>query len=183
MLIVLTGPTASGKDTIMRNLLKRFPKLQKIITTTSRKIRSGEQNGLDYYFISEEEFRQKIDQGEFIEHVKYGDNFYGTEKKFIDASQGKDIIWRIDPSRAGQIRELIKSRDILVIYISISEKESRERLKQRHLSNEEIEKRLIQDKKDWEEYKDKYDFVVENPQGKLNETVDKILQIVENKIK
>lgn len=180
LLIILTGPTASGKDTTMQRLLQKFPHLQKIVTTTSRKTRTGERDGFDYHFISEEEFRQKIEQGEFIEYVKYGDNFYGTEKQYIESSQGKDTIWRIDPSRAGQIRQLIQKRPVLVIYITISEEEARKRLRLRQLTDIEIEKRLTQDKKDWDQYQDQYDFVVENPQDKLEETITKVSQIIED---
>lgn len=192
MLLILTGPTASGKDTIMQKLLTEFSHLQRVVTTTSRTPRPGEENGVDYHFIPESEFRQKIEQEEFIEYVKYGDNFYGTYKAEIISKLDQDTIWRIDPSRAGQIRQFIKEafepdlaekllQQVVVIYVSVSEQELRRRLEMRSLNEEDISKRLKQDTWDWAHYKDHYDFVVENPEGKLNETILEISQIIKNK--
>ena len=189
MFLILTGPTASGKDTIMRKLLLEYPNLQKVLTTTSRSPRLGEKDSVDYHFISEAEFRQKIADNQFIEYVKYGDNYYGTQKQDILANLGNDTIWRIDPSRAGQIRQFIKDafegeqaesllKEVLVIYISVSENEIRRRLKARSLSEQEIAKRIKQDQWDWTHYKDHYDFIVENPEGKLSETIQEISQII-----
>ncbi len=76
-LIILTGKTASGKDTVMAKLLQKLPGFKKVVTTTSRGIRPGEREEEDYLFISEAEFRRKIEQGDFIEYVRYGGNFYG----------------------------------------------------------------------------------------------------------
>lgn len=192
MLIVLTGPTASGKDTIMQKLMDEYPNLQRVITTTSRAPRQSEEKEIDYHFISESEFRKKIDEGQLIEYVKYGDNFYGTYKIEILSKLDKDTIWRIDSSRAGQIKQFIKQsfepevaekllKQVLVIYIFVSEEEIRERLKRRPLSEKEINSRLKQDSWDWIKYKENYDFIVENPEGKLDEAILEIKQIIEAK--
>lgn len=175
-LIVLTGKTASGKDTIMMQLLSRIPYLKRVITTTSRVPRNGEKDRVDYFFLSREEFKQKIERGDFIEYVEYGGNFYGTEKNQL-RDTGSSLIWRIDPSRAGKIRELISS-PVLVIYLTVPDSVVLERLDKRGLSKEEIEKRMREDTKLWQEYKDAYDFVVENVPGQLDETVDKIIEII-----
>lgn len=177
-LFILTGKTASGKDTIISKLLSRLPDFKKVVTTTSRAGRPGEKKGVDYFFLSREDFKQKIEKGDFFEYVEYGGNFYGTEKTQLrDTGQG--LIWRIDPSRAGKIRELIDS-PVLVIYLTVPDAIVLERLKKRGFNKEEIKKRMEDDKIFWEEYKDNYDFVVENVPGKLDETVDKIIQIIEN---
>lgn len=170
MLLVLTGKTASGKDTVASKLLLRFPNFKKVITTTSRLPRPGETQGVDYNFISESEFKQKITSGDFIEYVEYGGNLYGTEKSQITNA---DLIWRIDPSRAGQIRQLIKDK-LVVIYLTVDDNEVIKRLQKRGLSQGEIEKRMDDDQKFWQEYKDKYDLVVDNAAGQLDLTVDKI---------
>lgn len=178
--IILTGKTASGKDTIISKLLSRLSGLKKVMTTTSRTPRIGEKNGVDYNFISREDFKQKIERNDFIEYVEYGGNFYGTEKSEL-AESDKGLIWRIDPSRAGKIREQIEA-PLLVIYLTVPDSVVIERLERRGFSKEEIEKRMKEDKKFWEEYKNNYDFVVENIPGQLNQTVDKIVQIIENRI-
>lgn len=177
-LLVLTGKTASGKDTVIAQLLKRFPEFKKVVTNTSRSPRAGEIDGSDYNFISREEFKQKISGGDFIEYVEYAGNLYGTEESQLEADQ--PLIWRIDPSRAGKVREVIKMRDILVIYLTVDDETVLQRLAGRRLSEEEIEARMREDKAFWDTYKDNYDVVVENIPGQLNQTLDKIIKIIEN---
>lgn len=178
-LIVLTGKTASGKDSVISKLLSRIPDLRKVVTTTSRAPRAGEKDGIDYNFISREDFKQKIEKGDFIEYVEYGGNLYGTEKTQLVANKG--LIWRIDPSRAGKVRELIES-PVLVIYLTVPDSVVIERLKKRGFSSEDIDKRMKEDRQLWEEYEESYDFVVENVPGQLEETVDKIAAIIENRV-
>lgn len=175
MLIVLTGKTTSGKDTVMAAVLAKFPNLKRVVSTTSRAPRKMEKNGIDYNFVSRQEFEKKIEQGEFLEHVEYGGNLYGTEKSQILENQ--DMIWRIDPGRAGQIRELIDI-PVKVIYLTVDDFVVLERLKKRGLSAFDIEKRMAEDKKYWEQYKDNYDFVIENIPGKLDQTIDRIVKII-----
>lgn len=175
----------------MAKLLARFPQFKRVITTTSRTPRNGEVNGVDYNFISEPDFKQRSEKGDLIEWVEYGGNLYGTEKTQITCNLDKNLIWRIDPSRAGQIRQFIKdscppglAQDLLkrtlVIYLTVDDSLILERLKKRGLTEEEIQKRMQEDKQFWQEYKDDYDFVVENIPGKLDETVDKIAKIIED---
>lgn len=190
-LIVLTGKTASGKDTVMRKILSRSPHITRVVTTTSRPPRNGEINGQDYNFISREDFNRKAENGDFIEYVEYGGNFYGTEKKEISNASGKDIIWRIDPSRAGQIRDFIQSayspkqaeallQKVVVIFINTDNQTILERLKRRGISGGEIQRRMEQDSEFYQNYKQNYDFIVENVPGKLDETIDKVVQIINN---
>lgn len=176
ILLVLTGKTASGKDTVMAKLLEKFPGFKRVITTTSRKIRDNEKNNADYNFISEPDFRQKIKDNNFIEYVEYGGNLYGTEKGKLISDY--NLIWRIDPSRAGRIRELIKDKKLLVIYLTADDETVGKRLKKRGLSRQDIERRMREDAAVWQKYKDNYDFVVENIPGHLDQTIDKICKII-----
>lgn len=178
MLIVLTGKTASGKDTVMLKLLSKLPSLKRVITTTSRAPRPGEQDKVDYNFVSPAEFKHKIDQGDFIEYVNYAGNWYGTEKAELDKET--DLIWRIDPSRAGQIKQLLPNQPALVIYLNTPDKVVLERLQKRGLSEEEIASRMKEDNQFWQQYQGNYQYVVENIPGQLQQTVDKIAQILEN---
>lgn len=183
MLIILTGKTASGKDIIKKILLQKFPNFKRVITTTSRPPRVGEIQDIDYHFISKDDFQKKIDEGEFIEYVEYGGNLYGTTKEQLEKSLSGDVLWKIDPSRAGEIRDFIKklfpSEKILVIYITTSADVILQRLKKRNLSSGEIKKRMMDDQTIWQRYQGRYDYVVENVPGKLDETVDKVCQIIE----
>lgn len=180
MLIILTGKTASGKDTIKAALLNKYPKLKKVITTTSRKIREGEKNGVDYHFISRDQFEDKIKKGQFLEYVEYGGNLYGTTKSELEnLLNNHDMIWKIDPSRAGAIRDLkIFNKPVMVVYLNVSDDVVLERLKKRGLTEDEIQKRMTDDKKIWQNYHQNYDFVVENVPGKLNETIQKIAALI-----
>lgn len=192
MFIILTGKTASGKDTIKLHLLKKYPSLKKVMTTTSRTPRVNEKNGVDYFFLSRNDFEKKIEQKVFAEFVEYGGNLYGTEKKELEQALNSDILWKIDPSRAGEARDFIKIafpdhlaeeliKKLVVIYVTVSDEIVLQRLKKRNLSEAEIQKRMSDDVKIWQQYEKSYDFVVENIPGKLDETVDKIINIIETK--
>lgn len=176
-LIIITGKTASGKDTIKNALLTKIPNLKKVITTTSRASREGEKEGIDYYFITQTEFEKRVNNGEFLEFVEYGGNLYGTYRSELEQTLIHDAIWKIDPSRAGQIRKFVQ-RPMVVIYITTSDDVILQRLKERKLSPEEIEKRMTDDKKIWDQYKDSYDYVLENVPGKLEETIEQISTII-----
>lgn len=191
MLIILTGKTASGKDTVATKLLVRYPSLKKITTTTSRLPRHGEKDGVNHHFLSKGEFEKKITEGSFAEYVQYGGNLYGTQKKDLEQAVKQDTLWRIDPSRAGEARDFISRTfpqnqarklidNLIVIYISAPDEVILERLKARWLTDEEIQRRLADDKKIWQQYKDAYDFVVENIPGKLNETISQIVDLIES---
>lgn len=195
MLIILTGKTASGKDTIKSVILEKYPNLKKVITTTSRIPRVNEKNDIDYHFLTREEFQNKINSNEFAEYVEYGGNLYGTFKKELEQALKVDTLWRIDPSRAGEIRDFIQRAfpkeiaemlisQLIVIYITAPDDVILERLKKRNLSTEEIEKRMQDDKNIWQTYKNNYDFVIENVSGKLNQTLEEVNKIIEaHKIK
>lgn len=102
LLLVLTGPPASGKDTIMRELLKdRSLGFTRIVSYATREMRSGETEGVDHYFVSEEYFYSIKNKGNLIEHVRTGTSWKGTPKEpFINIiHQNHRCIWRIDPFR------------------------------------------------------------------------------------
>lgn len=193
MLLVLTGPGSSGKDTIQSKLLQKYPNFQKLITTTSRPNRPNEVNGKDYNFISREEFARKINNGDFLEYVEFAGNYYGTTKDaFKSALEGADVIWRIEMSRAGRLSEFFENsfdpetaqellKNTLVIYIDVPDWDIlRERLKRRGDNDEEIEKRLTQDKSDFETFGGSFKHIIMNEEGKLDETINKISKIIEN---
>lgn len=176
MLLVLTGKTASGKDTLITQILIKYLKFRKVLTTTSRSPRDGEKNGVDYNFLTEEEFINKISRGDFLEHVKYGGNYYGTEKSRINAEE--DLIWKIDPSMAGKVKEMFPN--CKVIYINADDKVILERLERRGISGEELQERMADDLKFWDTYRNNYDFVVENEPGNLEVALGKIYNIIDS---
>ena len=82
--LIVSGPSGSGKSSISREVMKRHPEVAFSISCTTRSPRSGERNGVDYHFLSVEEFRKKIEAGEFIEYAQVHGNFYGTLKSEVE---------------------------------------------------------------------------------------------------
>ncbi len=192
MLIILTGKSASGKDTIKDLVLAKFPNIKKIITTTSRPLRTREINGVDYRFVTRDEFEAKIKNSDLAEYVEYGGNLYGTEKSELEQALNQDTLWKIDPSRAGEVRDFIRRafppeiankliERVVVIYITVSDDISLERLQKRGLLDSETEKRIDDDKKIWQQHQNSYDYVLNNIPGKLDDTIKEVSRIIETK--
>jgi len=138
-LIIISGTTCAGKGTIIRELLKRNPNLELSISYTSRPMRGGEVEGVDYYFISQEEFEKKIENHDFLEYakVRYG-NYFGTPKKETEErlASGKDVILEIDVQGAQQVKDLFPET-ILIFILAPSMEEVKRRIKARGLENNE----------------------------------------------
>lgn len=111
LLIVVSGPSGAGKDTICKNLVDITDNTWISISMTSRSPRNGEVEGKDYYFVTKEEFEEKIKEGKFLEHAMYNNNYYGTPKDKIEdyLNSGIDVILVIDIQGAVNIKKLIPS--------------------------------------------------------------------------
>src|SRR6185312_11877796 len=110
VLLVLTGPTGAGKDTVFGELMKRNPSLVKVTTTTSREMRDVETEGNPYHFIPRGDFEQKIADGAFFEWVEFRGQLYGTQKATLQKAleTGKDVIWHIDAKGVKNIKGKVK---------------------------------------------------------------------------
>lgn len=108
MLIVLSGPSGSGKDTVLAELFKLKIGLVQSVSMTTRAPRNDEKNGVDYLFVDEEYFLSAITNGRMLEYAKYGVNYYGTPKAPVDnwLDEGKTVVLKIDVQGAGNIRKL-----------------------------------------------------------------------------
>ena len=108
MLVLFSGPSGVGKDTVLDVVLKKDKELQKSISLTTRNIRENEIDGKDYYFISFPDFQNMISNGEVLEHAQYGENLYGTPKAPVDKwlSEGKTVILKIEVQGAKNIKEM-----------------------------------------------------------------------------
>ncbi|MBK5232742.1 MAG: guanylate kinase [Thermoleophilia bacterium] len=104
---VITGPSGVGKGTLISQLLKRRPELQLSISATTRDPREGEQDGVDYHFLTPEEFDRRVAAGEFLEHAAYSGNQYGTLRSEVDRriESGHPVVLEIETQGAEQIRE------------------------------------------------------------------------------
>lgn len=138
-LIIISGTTCAGKGTIIKKLMEQDPNLELSISYTSRPMRGGEVDGVDYYFVTQEEFERKIENGDFLEYaeVHYG-KYYGTPKKELEEklASGKDVILDIDVQGAQQIKEMMPET-ILIFILAPSMEEVKRRIKARGLENNE----------------------------------------------
>jgi guanylate kinase len=117
MLVVVSSPSGGGKGTLIRRALKTVPNLGYSISFTTRRPREGETNGRDYFFVSVDEFKQKIEAGDFLEWAKVHGNLYGTSYAQIQREliEGHDIILEIDVQGAASVRRLVD--DVVSVFI------------------------------------------------------------------
>ena len=170
-LFVLTGPSGVGKTTVLRTLLSKMPDLQHMVTCTSRPMREGEVDGVDYHFISPEEFERGIGAGEFFEWAKVYDRYYGNRISDLRKLQetGKPVIMAVDVQGAKTIKENEPAAHIVFLAV-----DSIETLKTRILNRGEMEPEQLKtrlDKAQSElEYGSSADFWIENKEGGLADT-------------
>lgn len=164
-LFLLAGPSAVGKTTVLQEVLKITSGLDQVISATTRQPRPGEKNGVDYIFMSEEEFREHEDAGRFWETNQYAGNYYGTLRSevFHPLFEGKDLIKIVDVNGARQIRERFP-RCVTIFLAPPSLSVLEKRLVDRGSSTEEIQKRLKTAENEMKALEEPglFDFYVEN---------------------
>lgn len=174
-LIVISAPSGAGKTTLVSTLVQAIPNLKLSISHTTRPIRPGEQDGINYYFVSEEDFKNLLDSRDFLEYAKVYDHFYGTSKVWVDEqlNKGSDIILEIDWQGAQQIKAMFKNEAIFIYILPPSLEILKERLTKRAQDNQEvIKKRLSKAREDISHYKE-FDYLVvnDNLQTATNELI------------
>ena len=176
-LIVISGPSGSGKGTIIQELLKNNKSLYLSISATSREKRNYETNGKEYYFISKDEFEEKIKNDEFLEYTLYNDNYYGTLKSELNDNlkKGKNVILEIEIEGALNVKKLVPEA-IFIFILPPNMKELLKRLKNR--GTEDNDKIIARFKRAYAEINEisKYNYVVINDE--LKEAVDNINAIL-----
>ncbi|MBT8377821.1 MAG: guanylate kinase [Ignavibacteria bacterium] len=180
-IIAVAAPSGAGKTTIVKRILAQFPEFVFSISATTRPIRETEKNGVEYYFITEEEFKQKIKHNEFIEWEKFYDYYYGTYKSVINKTinSGKPVLLEVDVKGALSIKKLYPFAHL--IYISPpSYKELVTRLRERKTENEEDFNKRIKRAKMELSLKDKFDYIIvnENLEKAVEQTSDLVTKIL-----
>ena len=176
-IFIISGPSGAGKDSTIEELKKHI-KLERLITTTTRKMRPDESEGNPYYFISKEEFKKGIEENRFFEYaLEDNDNYYGgtyEEAERVKSSK-VPVIWRIDYKGVIAGKKLFPDAKSILIYIPF------ELIKKRLLARNESDD-IIKDRMEyaegWYRNEDLFDYKVENKEGKLDETVQEVLQII-----
>ena len=163
LLFVVSAPSGAGKTTLCRALTDSLENLRHSISYTTRKPRPGEIDGRDYYFVTEERFRNMVQAGDFAEWAQVHSNLYGTSRRVLDEmrTDGTDVILDIDTQGAGQIKE--KCKDAVFIFIMPPSLEIlEERLRNRKSDNEdEIKKRMRRARDEIRDYA-MYDYIIVN---------------------
>jgi len=180
-LIVFSAPSGSGKTTIVRNVLEDYKDFVFSISVTTRCKRAAEKNGVDYFFISEEEFIKKIEAGDFVEWEKFYDYYYGTLKSTIDENinNGLTTVFEVDVKGALSIKKVYP--DAVLIFIAPpSIEELKKRLINRNTeTKEDLEKRISRAEMELS-FKDKFDYTVTNIN--LDEAKKEVKKIIEKVI-
>lgn len=178
LLIVISGPSGVGKDTLIQRLRELDPSLQYSISCTTRKPRQGEVDAINYFFVSRERFEELMREGYFLEHAIYNGNYYGTPAAAVEKARaaGRDILLKIEVQGADQVRK--RAPDGLFIFIAPPSNEElvrRQELRQGADAEEDMaERRKIAETE--MRHASQYDFVVINDD--LERAAGEVLAII-----
>ena len=182
MLVILSGVSGAGKDTIKKELIKRMENVISLPSFTSRGPRPGEKEGIQYHFITKEEFKEKIINGEFYEYDLHHENYYGTSRKLMNEKiqSGKIIVKDIEVNGTENlIKTLGNETKLVTIFLKVDKEEFKNRLINRGDNLSESDMQLRLDRLEYEESKIKlYDYVIKNDD--LEKTVQIIMTIIKN---
>ncbi|GAB4523049.1 MAG: guanylate kinase [Anaerolineales bacterium] len=179
LLIVISGPSGVGKDTVIQRMKERQLPFHFVVTATTRPPRPEERHGVDYFFVSHDEFAEMIEQDELLEYAIVYNDYKGIPKAQVRQAlfSGKDVVMRIDVQGAATIRSLCP--DALLIFLTTgSEPELEARLTARKTETPEgLKLRIATARKEMQRI-DEFDYVVVNPEDQLDEAVDTLLAII-----
>jgi guanylate kinase len=162
-LIVIAAPSGAGKTTLVRALLERMPEVRFSISCTTRQPRPTERHGVDYLFVSEAEFERMTRAGEFLEHARVFDHWYGTSKAQVESlrAAGHPVLLEIDWQGARQVRRAAPdARSIFIVPPDLAELERR--LRGRGTDSEAVIQRRLRDSLSDLEHWDEFDFIIVN---------------------
>ncbi len=175
ILIVVSGFAGAGKGTIMNKLISEYPDYALSVSATSRAPRPGEQEGINYFFKTRDEFEDMIVKDEFLEYAEYVGNYYGTPKAFVDRKleEGKNVLLEIEIQGAMQIKG--KYPDALLVFVMPpSAEELKNRLTKRGTETAEVIEKRMKRAVSESEGIENYDYIV------INDDVDKCTALLHN---
>ena len=178
-LIVISGPSGCGKDTVVKHILGTDSRFVLSVSATTRQKRPTEQDGVDYIFLTTQEFIGKIADGEFLEHTLYCDNYYGTLKSQIEQKvrDGKVVILVIEVEGAANVKKVYP--DALTIFVAPPSLEELERrLRNRGTEDDGVIKQRLFKASEELGFKSSYDYIVEN--NFVEQCAQSIIDIYEN---
>ena len=180
ILVVVSGFSGSGKGTIMKELLKKYPEQYALsISATTRQPREGETDGVEYFFKETKEFEQMITDGELLEYAQYVDNYYGTPKAYVEKqlNMGKDVILEIEIQGALKVKKKMPNTLLLFVTPPSAEELKRRLVNRGTESMEVIESRLSRASEEAEGMLE-YDYILIN--DVIEDCVDNMHNIIQS---
>jgi guanylate kinase len=179
-ILVLSGPSGAGKSTIIDAASSEIGDYYFSVSTTTREPREGEIEGVDYYFVTKDEFEEGIKRGDFLEYAKVHDNYYGTSLKPVKEAlnEGKLVIFDIDVQGHRLVREALGDMVVSAFITPPSLKELENRLKSRSTDNIDIINRRLENAKEEIKAINEYDFVIINDD--INKAKDEFVAIAKS---
>jgi len=180
LLIVISGPSGVGKDTVLQRMKERELPFHFVVTATTRPKRENEMHGKDYFFVSKDEFARMIEADELLEYAIVYNDYKGIPKQQVREAlaSGKDVVMRIDVQGAATIRKLAPEA-LLIFLTTTGEEEMVNRLKARKSENSEgLALRIATTRQELKRI-DEFDYVVVNSDFHLDETVDTLVAIIQ----
>ncbi|HLS35124.1 MAG TPA: guanylate kinase [Bacillota bacterium] len=179
ILFILSGPSGVGKGTVRKQLFKEATDLKYSVSMTTREKRPGEQEGVDYFFKTKEEFERLIQQGELLEYAKYVDNYYGTPKQYVEdmLAQGFNVFLEIEVQGALQVKESFPE-GVFIFLIPPSLEELKTRIVGRGTETTDLVQDRLHEAQKEIKMMEEYNYIVVN--DNIDRAVHKILSIVES---
>jgi len=177
LLVVLSGPSGVGKDAVLEELRKIYPNAVRCVTATTRPRRDYEQDGVDYTFLSVEEFRTRIDAGGFLEYAEVYGHLYGTPRLWVEEhlSRGLDVILKIDVQGGRTVKREMPSA-VMVFLVPPSLEELEKRLRSRNSEPDEVIARRLNEAAEEMDQIPCYDYVIEN--GELAKAAEELKAVL-----
>jgi guanylate kinase len=179
LLIVLSGPSGAGKDSISEVLRSWYPTMHRVVTVTTRPVRPGEENGKDYHFISDPDFQHLLDTGAFLEHARVYDYRYAVPRIEVEdpLGFGRDVLALVDVQGAETLKRQLP--EALLVFVSPgSVEETVRRMKARDLDTEAQQQRRSEIAASELERAKDFDYVVVNKTGQLEEAASEVAKII-----
>ncbi|MBQ4086718.1 MAG: guanylate kinase [Clostridia bacterium] len=163
LLVVFSGPSGSGKGTVLAEVMKRYPDMEFSVSATTRAPREGEKDGVNYFFKTKEEFQDMVENGGFIEWAQFCENCYGTPRAYVESrlEQGKDVVLEIEVQGAMQVKEAFPDA-VLIFNLPPSMQELESRLIGRNTEPIDVVNKRLATAKEELLVADRYDYVIVN---------------------
>jgi guanylate kinase len=180
-IFIISGPSGAGEDSIIKGLKKQMD-IDMPITTTTRSMRENEYEGYPYYFTTKEDFKKRIDAGEFFEWAQQdNNNLYGVTHSELESvrKSNKVAIWKMDYKGVITAKKLLKD-EVIAIFINCSSKQLVRRIKKRDKASDEFIARRMEYAKGWLENRSIFDYEVVNNDGNLEQSIKQVKKIIQD---